>query len=329
MLSRIIKLAGLGLLAVAIIRCGGGGPDAAENPTAARVTLNEHYAGALPISSQLTIGTLLLEGTEDAITEEQAGELLTNYQMLQALQASGTAAQAELDAVLDQIQEAMTDEQLAEIKDMQLTADSRLELVQERGLGRGLAGGSGAGGGFRPPEGALPGGGGGPGGGFGGLGGLGGGDLDPEERQAALAERLNQSAGTIMTGALISLLEARAAGEDWQATAPDRDFGLQRTVFGALAEATGLEPQAMMAQIGEGQTLADVAAENGTDVEAVVAQVVAAETGRVEQAVADGSMGRSDADAWLADLEARVREILQQPLQFRGSGGLGDSSGQP
>jgi hypothetical protein len=246
------------------------------------------------------------------------------------LQGSGTAAQAELDVVLKQIQRAMTDEQLMAIKEMQLTPASMLEMVQERGLGRGFAGGGGGAGGFRPPAGVAPGGGGGQGGGFGPGGGFGGGNnLSPEEQEAAIAERLSSFAGTAITGVLVSLLEARAEGEAWEVAVPNRDFGLQRALFGAIAEATGLDQQEIVTQAREGKTLLEIAAANGAGVDEIVAQVVAAETERVNQAVADGSLEQADADDWLAGLETRVKEMLEQPLQFGGRGGQGGASRQP
>jgi hypothetical protein len=273
----------------------------------------------------------MLEDTEKAVTVEQAGVLLPNWQMLRALQSSGTAAQAELDAVLKQIQGAMTDEQLTEIKEMQLTLDNLTELMQERGLGMGLAGGAGGGGGFRPPAGVIPGGGqgGGLGGGL-GRGAFGGGEnLSPEEQQAAISERMNQFAGTAMTGMLVSMLEARAAGESWEVAAPSRDFGLQRALFVAITETTGMEQQMIMTQIREGKTLLEIAEENSADVDEIIAQVVAAETKRVNQAVADGSMEQADAEDYLADLEAQAKEILEGTLQFGRRGTQEDDSRQP
>lgn len=319
------------LFALLMVLTGCGGDTASEVSTSsAGVTLNDDYPDALPVSSQLAIGTLMLEETENAVTVQQAGELLPNWQMLQALQRSGTAAQAELDAVLNQIQGAMTKEQLKAIKEMQLTPTSLMELAQERGFGGGFSGNAGGTGGFRPPEGFAPGGGGGPGGGFGPGGAFGGGaNLDSEQQQAALAERTDRLAGSAMTGMLVSMLEARAEGETWEITAPNQDFILQRQIFAAVAGVTGVDQQEIATQTGEGKTLLEIAEANGADVDEIVTQVVAAESERVNQAVADGSMEQVDADDWLAGLEARVKELLEQPLQFGGRGAPGGASGQP
>jgi hypothetical protein len=344
MFRKIVILFSLSVIVLTLAACGNDGAGSGEvsNTTSAesaRVTLREDYADALPVPSQLAIGTLMLEDTDNAVTVEQAGELLPNWQMLQALQSSGTAAQAELDAVLNQIQGAMTNEQLTTIKEMQLTPDSMTELAQERDLGRGFAGGAdnaGDTGGFRPPAGAFPGGGFGPGGGEGGAGGgfgpgaFGGGEnLSSEEQQAALAERMNTFLGSAVSNMVISLLDARAQGETWEIAAPNQDFGLQRALLGAIAEATGLDQQEIMTQTREGQTLLEIATANGADVDDIVAQVVAAETERVNQAVADGSLEQTDADQWLTDLEARVKALLEQPMQFRRPGTSDDTSTQP
>jgi hypothetical protein len=335
MSRRIVLFGSLLALLLAVAACGGddGGGAEASNPTSSGstgVTLNEDYADALPVSSQLAIGTLMLEETENAVTVQQAGELLPNWQMLQALQRSGTAAQVELDAVLNQIQRAMTQEQLTVIKEKQLTIDSLMELVQEQGLARGFASGLGGGAGFRPPAGVIPdGGGGGPGGGFGPRGFGGGDNLSPEEQEAALGERMNAFAGNAMTGMLVSMLEARAEGETWEVAAPNQDFVLQRQIFGVIGEAVGLDQVEIVTQARDGKPLLEIAEANGVDVDEIVAQIVAAETERVNQAVADGSMEQADADDWLTDLDARVRELLEQPLQFGGPGARGDTSQQP
>jgi len=133
----------------------------------------------------------------------------------------------------------------------------------------------------------------------------------------------------MMTRMVVSLLEARAKGETWGIAAPDRGFDLQRTLIAAVAEATSLDQREIMTQTREGKTLLEIVEANGADADQIVAQVVAAETERVNQAVADGSMAQADADQSLADLEARVKTILEQTLQPRDPGALPDATAQP
>jgi hypothetical protein len=344
-MKKMMILGVLLALMVGLVACGGGDDDGSEagssststSSSASSVTLNEDYGDALPVSSQLAIGTLLLEDTENAVTVEQAKELLTDWQMLQALQSSGTAAQAELDVVVKQIQGDMTDVQLTAIKDMKLTADSMMEVFQERGgMGPGGLAGSDEERGSQPPGGGgmmmPPGGGAGGGPGGGGLGG-GGFGMGPgtgsEEQEGATAEGTGQFAGMAMTGMLVSLLEARAEGETWEIAAPNQDMMmLQNTLFVALAEATGLDQEALRTQAGDGKTLLEVIEANGASADEVLAQVIAAETERVNQAVADGSLAQAEADEWLGSLETRVTEMLEQPLQF-GRGVPGGNAPEP
>ncbi len=201
------KVVVLGILLALVVSLAACGSDGGSEEVSSTSTLSEDYAGALPVSSQLAIGTLMLDGTADAVTTAQAGELLPIWQMLQALQSSGTAAPAELDAVVNRVQGAMTNEQLAAIQEMELTDDSMSGLVQELGLGRGLAGNAGGGGGFQPPTGMEAG---GRDDAFGA-----GGNLHSKDGEDATAERVNTLAGTAMTGMVVSMLEARAEGETW------------------------------------------------------------------------------------------------------------------
>jgi hypothetical protein len=101
-------------------------------------TLVTSYPGALDVSSQLALGTLELEGTEDAVTPEQAATLLPLWQALQ----SGVTAQAEVNAVLAQIERTMSPEQLAAIAAMQLTQDDLAAWAQEHGVSMPAPGGS-------------------------------------------------------------------------------------------------------------------------------------------------------------------------------------------
>lgn len=77
------------------------------------------YEGALDVQTQLALGTLRLEGTEDAVTREQAAVLLPLWQ---ALAGSALKGEAERSAVLRQIEGSMAEAQVAAIAGMRLTA---------------------------------------------------------------------------------------------------------------------------------------------------------------------------------------------------------------
>ena len=126
-----------------------------SNEQYASPSLATDYADALPVRLQLTLGTLMLEGTPEAITPEQAQSLLPLWQALQALTASGTSATAETNAVLAQIESSLTAEQLSVIGAMQLTSPKMQEWATENGISLGSGGGAGTGagqGGGMSPE---------------------------------------------------------------------------------------------------------------------------------------------------------------------------------
>jgi hypothetical protein len=213
---------GLLALILGLAACGSSQADTTAGAGgAAQATPGGFFGGAdMPLSMKLPAGTLLLEDTDLAVTPEQAKELLPLWQMLRALQESSTSSQVEVEAVLDQIQGAMTPEQLAAIEEM--NQEDMRALIEELGMGRQQQdSGSSEGGGFRPPEGMMPPGGGegpvivGPGGGESrpGFGPGGFGNLDPEAQATAMAGRggMGMRFGTGMIDAVIELLETRAA----------------------------------------------------------------------------------------------------------------------
>ncbi len=109
--------------------------------TYASEILGTDYEGALAASAQLAFGTLRLAETGAALTPEQAQTLLPLWHALQG----GVTAAAEVNAVLKQIEGAMTSEQLEAIAAMQLTQEGMRAWMEEHGVGfaDGFAGGGG------------------------------------------------------------------------------------------------------------------------------------------------------------------------------------------
>ena len=126
--------------------------------------------------SQLAVGTLRLEGTDKAITKEQASQLIPMWQVYKQLIASDTAAQQEIDGLSSQIRDTLTSDQRKAITDMKLTQSDVFAFMQQGGVAAsGAAGqssrnsnsqgggfpGGGPAGGMPPPDmaGGMPGGG--------------------------------------------------------------------------------------------------------------------------------------------------------------------------
>jgi hypothetical protein len=170
----------LTLAAIVLAACGTTATPTAASLAEAYVSTNlpTTYEGALPAATQLVLGTFLLEGTSNAVTPDQAKTLLPLWQALQNGAVQGTT---EVNAVLGQIERAMTAEQVQAIAALQLTQENMAAWAQERGInlaqGPGMPGGTpGAGRGGTP--GAWP----------RGTPGAGGqGDFNPEARETMRA----------------------------------------------------------------------------------------------------------------------------------------------
>lgn len=157
--------------------------------------------GEMPLATRLGLGTIRLDETDYSVSPEQAAALLPLWKALRSLSESETTASEEIEAIQKQIQDTLTSEQITLIEDMQFTNEEMREIFGELGLGNGNGTG-----GFEnlTPEmqatmqaaresgqfqgmgsgGGIPGTGMGPGGGL-----PGGGELSPEARETAIAER--------------------------------------------------------------------------------------------------------------------------------------------
>ncbi len=131
------------VIALALGLTMGCGAKTTVAPTSGATTyggaLDTTYPNALDVTSQLALGTLKLEGTENAVTEAQAAQLLPLWEAL-----SGTAAETEAErtGLVQQIEDTMTATQVSAIAAMALTqADEQAWTPSQA-----LTGGFGAGG---------------------------------------------------------------------------------------------------------------------------------------------------------------------------------------
>jgi hypothetical protein len=84
----------------------------------------------LSIETQLAVGTLQLAGSEQDVSAEQAEELIVYWQVYDELTRSETSSQAEIDGLIEQIQETMTDAQMQAITDMEITQQDVITSTQ-------------------------------------------------------------------------------------------------------------------------------------------------------------------------------------------------------
>jgi len=215
------------ILSIALAACGGNtaANDAASSNIANSTSTDatKDFSVETPLETELWMGTVKLDETEYAIDATQAAALLPLWKALRSLGESETAAQAEIDAVVSQIERTLTADQLNAISEMGLTMQNMGEVAEKLGLEMGFGGGrlgemdpemqatreaareSGQG-----PGGGLPGSGQGPGGGRG----IDGAEMDPDTRATAIAERggtrgARFGMNTEFLEALIEFLEAK------------------------------------------------------------------------------------------------------------------------
>jgi hypothetical protein len=104
-------------------------------PTATPGIVAANYANALPVVSQLALGTIQLKDTPEALTAEEAKNMLVLWKGMQTLSANTSASQLEVTALLAQIQDTMKPSQLQAIAAMKLTQADVQKATQALGLG--------------------------------------------------------------------------------------------------------------------------------------------------------------------------------------------------
>jgi hypothetical protein len=188
----------------------------------------------MPIESKLSMGTLKLEGTSQAVTAEQAKQLVLLWKAVKSLGNNNNTSNDEIKALYQQIQDSMTPEQMQAIQKMTFTSEDMRTMMQQYGI-QGFGGNGGPnqtpdpsqratrtaqrqnGGG----QGGFPGGGGGfPGGGPGGFPGGGQGGNNQNRQGTPGVQRTPGAGGNrnfnrmnlLFIDPLIKLLEQRAGG---------------------------------------------------------------------------------------------------------------------
>ena len=224
-MKKIVLIALAILMTVSLAACSVQGETQAEaaTDTESASALAGGKNGTSPLV-QLMIGTFKLEGTDQAVTAEQAAKLLPLWKAYRTLNSSDSASAAEMEALLGQIEGAMTEVQLEAIAALELDMSAMQELMTELGIEMPAGGTRGdmteeqratmqaqraAGGGVVPGQG-RPGGGGVP-----GIAAPGGEQPSAEQIETLRAERAATGGGGMMIqgplfDALIDLLQGKA-----------------------------------------------------------------------------------------------------------------------
>lgn len=128
MVKKILSIAIFVLVITTLAACSNSQPSSTENQ-AEEMVVQEGQ----PLENRLAIGTLALEGTDQAVTPEQAQALLPLWKAVKSLSASDTASAEEIAALYDQIEESLTAEQIQAIRALSLSPEDTQALMEKYG----------------------------------------------------------------------------------------------------------------------------------------------------------------------------------------------------
>jgi hypothetical protein len=101
-------------------------------------------------------------------------------------------------------------------------------------------------------------------------------------------------------------------GPDWAGK-----FLFGPSLLSDAADAIGVDEDELLDALREGETIADLAEENGVDAQTVIDALVASVRERLDEAVADGDIEQDAADERLADATERITEFVNEGLELR------------
>jgi hypothetical protein len=87
----------------------------------------------------------------------------------------------------------------------------------------------------------------------------------------------------------------------------------------ALTDLLGIDGEELRTQLRAGTTLAEIAAAQGVDVQAVIDELVAEVAERVDNAVENGRIDQAEADEKLAEAEAKITDMVNNGRPDRGA----------
>jgi hypothetical protein len=121
--------------------------------------------------------------------------------------------------------------------------------------------------------------------------------------------------GGLVDDGTINQEQADAVEDALQDARPEHGFRHPGFMFGlggfsTVAESLGIEEDELRSELADGKTIAEIAEEQGVDVQDVVDAIVAAHQERLDEAVADGDLTQEQADEILAGAEERATSFV-------------------
>ncbi|MCI0791614.1 MAG: hypothetical protein J4O02_07580, partial [Chloroflexi bacterium] len=90
--------------------------------------------------------------------------------------------------------------------------------------------------------------------------------------------------------------------------------GPRHAIVNTVADTLGMDKRDLVAELRSGKTLAEVAQENGVDVDEVIEALVEVADERLDQAVESGRITGEEAEGKLASIEERISALVDKVL---------------
>lgn len=130
------------------------------------------------------------------------------------------------------------------------------------------------------------------------------------------------AAAAVFAGSVLVAVPA-IAQDDPTATTEDTAATVERchgADLSTVADVLGIELDVLRDRLAGGETVADIAAEQGIAIDDVITALVSEAEAQLDAAVEDGRLTQTEADARLADAEARITDMVNGEFSFHGGG---------
>ena len=147
------------------------------------------------------------------------------------------------------------------------------------------------------------------------------------DREAKATERIRTELQNLVDDGTITAAQADAVAADLAASLPDHGPGRPGPGWGhrhpgfdgeVLAGLLGIDVETLRSDLRDGKTVAEIAGEQGVDVQTVIDSLVAEAKSHLDLSVQNGRLTQEEADAKLAEVTQRITDFVNNGLPERG-----------
>lgn len=156
-----------------------------------------------------------------------------------------------------------------------------------------------------------------------------------DDATAQRGQRLAEILAPLVEAGTIEQAQADAVVAAIQDAAPARlgqgrhgGFGMRGEIADEVSQVLGLSAEEIRTQLADGRSLADIAADQGVEAQAVVDAIVASIQERIDAAVADGRLTEEEAAERNEDIAEHATEMVERSFDDLGAGFGGHHAGR-